>query len=320
MTNDEKRWCVYKHTSPSGKVYIGITSKEPEQRWRNGYGYNQSGQEYFWNAIQKYGWENFKHEILYSNLTYEDAQKYEVDLIAFYKSNYKKYGNQYGYNATDGGEGHSTPLSEETKEKISKSRIGRFIGKDNPNYGNHKLAGKNNPFYGKWHSEETKKKLSELFSGKSSPMKGKKMSEEDKQKLRDICKERCKPVLQFNLNGDLINEYSSIHYAAKITGYDITCISSACRGGLHTYKNFIWMFKSNYIPGQKIEPTKRKKRVNKKYKQVMQYNTNNTLISIYASANEAESITGIKANNIRACCNGDQKTAGGFIWRYTDDN
>lgn len=33
-------WCVYKHTSPSGGVYIGITSDYPLARWRNGRGYD----------------------------------------------------------------------------------------------------------------------------------------------------------------------------------------------------------------------------------------------------------------------------------------
>lgn len=28
----ENNWSVYKHTSPSGKVYIGITSKKPQVR------------------------------------------------------------------------------------------------------------------------------------------------------------------------------------------------------------------------------------------------------------------------------------------------
>lgn len=30
-------WIVYKHTSPVGKVYIGITHQKPEKRWQKGY-------------------------------------------------------------------------------------------------------------------------------------------------------------------------------------------------------------------------------------------------------------------------------------------
>lgn len=56
-------YIVYRHTSPSGKVYIGITSRQPEQRWLNGNGYKDSPK--FYNAIKKYGWDNFNHEILF---------------------------------------------------------------------------------------------------------------------------------------------------------------------------------------------------------------------------------------------------------------
>lgn len=76
------------------------------------------------------------------------------------------------------------------------------------------------------------------------------------------------------------------------------------------------MFKSEYTPGQIVKPTERKKRVNKKYKAIVQYDINHVFIATYTSANQAEFYTGIKANNIRSCCNGDQKTSGGFIWRY----
>ena len=66
MENEIRNYCVYKHTSPSNKVYIGITSQEPERRWQNGYGY--ATQQLFWRAIQKYGWDNFKHEIIAEKL------------------------------------------------------------------------------------------------------------------------------------------------------------------------------------------------------------------------------------------------------------
>lgn len=59
-------FCVYKHTSPSGKVYIGITQQRPEYRWQGGLGYRHN--EYFFRAILKYGWNNFAHEILQSGL------------------------------------------------------------------------------------------------------------------------------------------------------------------------------------------------------------------------------------------------------------
>ena len=55
-----------KHTSPKGKSYIGITKNTNKRFGTNGNGYKN--QPKFWNAIQKYGWENFTHEIIEDNL------------------------------------------------------------------------------------------------------------------------------------------------------------------------------------------------------------------------------------------------------------
>ena len=66
-------YTVYQHKNKiNGKVYIGITMQEPEKRWGvNGRNYKSS--PHFYSAIQKYGWDNFEHNILYTNLTKEEA-------------------------------------------------------------------------------------------------------------------------------------------------------------------------------------------------------------------------------------------------------
>ena len=102
-------YIVYRHTSPSSKVYIGITCQKSERRWRDGKGYKKC--IVFYKAIQKYGWTNFKHEILYSGLNEISAKLIEEDLIYYYKS------LNISYNIYDGGE--TKKLSEETKKKIS---------------------------------------------------------------------------------------------------------------------------------------------------------------------------------------------------------
>ena len=112
-------WTVYKHTNKiNGKSYIGITSRKPEDRWgTNGYKYQSQKSKYFCfsKAIQKYGWDNFTHEILFTGLTKEDACKKEKELISFYNSK-----APFGYNLTDGGEGTSGyEVSEEFKQRRS---------------------------------------------------------------------------------------------------------------------------------------------------------------------------------------------------------
>ena len=105
-------YIVYKHTSPSGKVYIGITSLRPEERWGGGAGYVKN--KHFNRAIKKYGWENIKHEILFDGLSKEDAFKTEIELIKEYRSSER----EFGYNLGTGGEHGATgsKWSDESRE------------------------------------------------------------------------------------------------------------------------------------------------------------------------------------------------------------
>lgn len=84
----------------NNKVYIGQTVQDYLQdRWKNGKGYKTC--YYFYNAIQKYGWDNFEHIVLEQNenWTQEELNNKEKYYIAKYKSN----NPEYGYNITDGG-------------------------------------------------------------------------------------------------------------------------------------------------------------------------------------------------------------------------
>jgi group I intron endonuclease len=110
----KERYAIYKHTNKlNGKVYIGQTKREVEERWSDGVrNYNQ----HFRNAIKKYGWENFDHEIVSDNLTFDEANKLEKILIERFES----MNPDKGYNKTSGGKKFDS-LSEDTKTKIGKS-------------------------------------------------------------------------------------------------------------------------------------------------------------------------------------------------------
>ena len=187
-------WCVYKHTSPNGWVYIGITSSWDENiRWKNGYGYKHN--PHFFNAIQKYGWDNFRHEIIEEDLTCKEAQDLEISLI----SKYKRLG--VSYNITDGGEGHNgIPLTDEHKQKISqtlkekhsepwnKGKTGVYSEETRYRMGAG-MRGKPGVNLGKKIgplSQETKRKISESNKGKNTWTKGSKRgpySEEHRRKI-----------------------------------------------------------------------------------------------------------------------------------------
>lgn len=151
-------YIVYKHTSPSGGVYIGITSQEPERRWRSdGSGYRQN--THFYNAIKKYGWDAFKHEILFEGLELDEALRIEKELIQKYQS-YK-----HGYNSSLGGDygGYTDTVKQKIKKSVSAL----------------------------WQDDEYRKHMSEAHKGNATS-KGYKHSERSKALMSKASKERWK--------------------------------------------------------------------------------------------------------------------------------
>lgn len=196
---DDARWTVYIHIVPkeiSGydydKYYVGITSKHPMNRWRNGYGYKT--QSYFWNAIQKYNWNNILHEIVAEKLTKDEACNLEQSLIKNLKSNDKKH----GYNLTNGGNGvEGYKFTKEQLKKMSDQRKGEL-----------------NSFFGKHHTDEVKQKMSKNHydcSGVNNP--------------------KAKPIYRFDIDFNFIEKFPSATDANKILGIS-SCGYAALNGCL----------------------------------------------------------------------------------------
>lgn len=198
-------YCVYKHTFPNGKLYIGITSKTPEKRWKkDGAGYQS--QRHVYNAIKKYGWNNIKHEILFEHLTKEAAEQKEVELIARFKSNQE----QFGYNHAEGGgvnRGFTYVFPEEAKAKMRIKMIG------NKNTG--RQDGIHNNFYGHHHTKEARKKISES---------------------------QYRPIIQYTKAGEVIKEFNNCYQAELATG--ILHIREVCIGLRKSAGGFVWKYKA----------------------------------------------------------------------------
>ena len=140
---------VYVHIFPNEKMYIGITShNNPNKRWRNGSGYKT--QKFLWKAIQKYGWDNIQHLVLLSDIQLDVAEEVEKCLISKYSTNCA----DFGYNVCDGGGTNAGyHHTEEYKENLRMSMLGKYSGENNPNYGKHL-------------SEAQRKKISDSLKGK----------------------------------------------------------------------------------------------------------------------------------------------------------
>jgi hypothetical protein len=164
----EAKYLVYGHYDDAGICfYVGIGNK------KRPYGFSiRSG---FWKNYVKKHCVSGKPEvkIWHQNLTWEQAQEHEKFWISIYGR--RDLGTGVLVNLTDGGEGVANP-SEETRQKISEAN-----------------KGEKNPQYGKTHTKEHCKKISEANKGKpksdehrqkiSQANKGKPKSDETKQKL-----------------------------------------------------------------------------------------------------------------------------------------
>jgi len=206
-----KAFVVYIHTSPNSKYYVGITSKNPKYRWDNGNGYKNN--KHFYSAISKYGWDNFQHEIIASNLTKEEAKNFEIILIEKLNSNNRIY----GYNNTLGGEGCNG--YKPTKETIE---ILRERSKGNKNRLN------------KNHSEETKKKISTSHIGKRHSVETIEMMQNQSYNKRS--------VTQYDKQYNKIQIFDSMREAEDVTGIFGTNISKCCRGILKTTGGYHWNY------------------------------------------------------------------------------
>ena len=271
VKNEEKNdkfCCVYMHINKiNGKMYIGWTSQVPENRWGlNGCKYDKKHHPAFYYAIKKYGWDNFEHIIFQDKLSENDAKLLEVELIALYKTNISRCGDEaMGYNMTDGGDGCTGYQHTETsKQKMSESHIGMSVTEDVRKRISEKLTGK-------IVSEETRNKLSiatkesmtddrkqylrEINLGRQHTQDakdkmrdckvGKPLSREHKQKLSE-CSGVKREVVQLEKDGKWIAEYKSMLDAERITGIGNASICLCCQHKRKSAGGYNWKYKEEW--------------------------------------------------------------------------
>jgi hypothetical protein len=218
-------YSVYIHTTPSDKKYVGMTGRKPEYRWGKG-GKKYCGNEHFWRAIQKYGWDSITHEVVASNLSREEAVEMEIRLIAKYDTT----DNTKGYNKSIGGGGaHGLKLTEAQKRHLSEVKKGI-----NPHV---------------W-TDEMREKQSESQKGHPGYTKGKHLSKEHRARISKGMKghKGCdynrihysKPVSQFTLEGEYIQTYYSRKEAARQTGVNISGITQCANGKIKQAGGYVW--------------------------------------------------------------------------------
>lgn len=273
-------FCVYVHIAPNKKLYIGIT-KQGIYRWgTDGKGY--AGNRLFWRAIQKYGWDNFKHIILLDGISKEIACECEKYLIVKFQSNNAKY----GYNIASGGEynsGFHFHHTEQTKIRIGNASRGHVTTEQ-------QKQAISNALKGRIVSKESRLKISKTISSM--------MNDDYKNRISKSVENRWK-------HGNYKNRKSTSHQAWNkgLTKEDER-VAKYCRkkGEFH-----------------QTEEARRKMSASKKGKPA--HNRKKVLCVetgiIYECVSYAQKATGI--NNISIAARNQNRTAGTFHWRYVNE-
>lgn len=217
---------IYKYTSPSGKSYIGQTTRTKKERE------GKNAKEYshcpaFYKAIQKYGIENFSYEVLEEcdNRLLNERERYWI-------KEYDSYNN--GYNLTEGGQDEKTW----SKKVYQFSQKGEFIKE----YESLTVAAKEN--------KVAVSSLSQVCNGKKYTLLGYLWSYENKcPKIKK--NHRNKIIYQFNDKGELIKEFETAKNAANFYQIPISGIQQCAAkhnrkrvlGTIFTYEPFVdWKY------------------------------------------------------------------------------
>lgn len=221
---------------------------------------------------------------------------------SFCKAYYKKYGKINGITYI------KEILEINPDKKVNAEREVIIIGdlwKTDPLCMN-MLSGGDNPGD---YSVSTRKKISNALKGNKNGT-GHVTSEEDKQKMRELYS---KKVLQYDLSGNYIKTFESIHVAAEFcNGYPIN-ISNCCNRKTKTAYDYIWRFENEPLDkNEAVFIVKGKTRI------IGQFDLDGNLIKYYTSIKEAAMAVGVKPCTISAALLRNSISAG-YRWKYKED-
>lgn len=295
---EEIKYTIYKLIDPiSNDIrYIGLTFNTLKQRLGSHLG--ETGKSHKCNWIKKLKSQGLRPiiESIEDNISsYDECCLREIYYINYYKDICNLTNSASGGNK-------NKKMSDETRKKMSDAQKER--------YKTFKLV----------LTEETKKVLS-----KKSKERFQKEEERDKlrisnkryedskteeQKLNDILvQQTSKSVFQYDKDMNFVCEYPSIKYAAKKNGIACSNISKCCKHKVVMVGGFVWRFEGD------LEPP-----VYKSGGIVIKYDLDNNFIEEYKNANVAGKENNINGSHVSRCCKKVAKSAGGFIWRYKNDN
>lgn len=279
---------IYCHTFPNAKRYVGITRTSPERRW--GKGNNYSNCPLMARAIQKYGWENIKHEIIDTAESKEDAEVKEKCYIAQFRSNCP----EYGYNVLPGGNVATNPLTDDLRYKLGngqrgKARTAEEKAKISAGVRETFSRPESNGHAGMHHTDSTRAKMSESQVKRWNG---------DQQRRDDAAERMRQRMADPEYRASVCENLSK--YRRKPGEWSMSDETKAKIGEHNRGK---WIGDNSPCS-----------------KPVCQYDVSGTFIKRWANAGEVERAGIANRSSVSACCRGKPhvKTAGGFVWRFEE--
>lgn len=288
-----KMGAIYKITSPSGKMYVGQTTKKVFERMtqhRSIRG-NRNSKSAIVESIRKYGFDAHFVEVIEDNIPNEFLNEREIYWIAELKTYAKKY-PETGLNLTEGGD--CRPTWKDDAKRVAKAK---------------KRKGPNSPGWGKKLSKESKRKIAEAVS-KYNRENGVRPSEECIRKGRE--KHLVKTVV-YDRNGDFVGEYPSILAASKSLGLDRKCAIDALNGIQKHTKGYFFRRREEGYP-MKIDVLGVKLQLKKR--PVLCYVGEDVIE--YANPNEAAAALGLWHQTIKDAANLEKPLRNGYRFVYKD--
>lgn len=126
-----------------------------------------------------------------------------------------------------------------------------------------------------------------------------------------VIQKHSKAVIQYNLQGEQLNHFSSISAAEEATQFSRQNIKDVLKKKYIQLNGFVFRYETEPYHGEYADFSKTKK--------VSQYTIDGHLVKTYDSVVGASDTTGIIADTISKCALHKIKFAGGFVWRYEDD-
>lgn len=244
MKMKNKEYCIYIHIFPNDKVYIGQTCQTLAHRWVRGKGYKG---QFVGRAIDKYGWDNIKHVVLYSNLTKQQANEIEKELIKQYRSNDERF----GYNLAEGGETNKVflPHSKKHYSMVSEvnskpvdcyDRDGNFVASFKSVNSAAEFVNGSFKVISACCNGNKKSGYGYVWRFKGEPF--------DKYEIKNK-KGGVKgfPVIEFSKSGEKLARYKTIKEASQATGINQNVIGKMCKGKVSDKYGLVFCYATEKI-------------------------------------------------------------------------